>query len=267
MLSFLLPIALAGTPLLPPGAQPAANSQALSLAGTPSERDPVPLQEQETYDELLQAYEAAEAAWRQALRDAEDTKARKAVRANHPAPEFAERFTAVVAAGDGRGLLWELGVVRYLGYTKSKERKAREQELLGALVEEHCGAEWFNQVLPEIAKRRRDLGPEKLESYLRRVGERSRHPEVQAEALFTLAQIWGRDEETREKSFELLADIAERFAETEFGRQAQDELFRLQNLVEGALAPDFEATTFDGTAFRLSDHRGKVVVLDFFGFW
>lgn len=266
MLSFLIPLALSGSPWLPPGAL-APETGSPWRADAPAERTHFPLQEQDSYDELLEAYQAAEDTWRQALRDAEDSKARKAIREAHPAAEFAERFAGVTAAGDGRGLLWELGVVRYLGYTKSKERKAREQELLGTLVEEHCGAEWFNQVLPEIAKRRRDLGPEKLEAFLRRVGERSRHPEVQSEALFTLAQIWGRDEETREKSLELLADIAERFAETEFGRQAQDELFRLQNLVEGALAPDFEATTFDGTAFRLSDHRGKVVVLDFFGFW
>lgn len=267
MLSILFPIALAGAPLLPPGVPPAADSGAHPLAGAPTGWARVPLQEQESYDELLRAYEAAETDWRQALRDAEDSRARKTLRENHPASEFAERFAALVAAGDGRGLLWELGVVRYLGFTKSKERKARELELLGNLVEEHCGAEWFNQVLPEIAKRRRDLGPEKLEAFLTRVGERSRYPEIQAEALFTLAQIWGRDEATSERSYELLASIAERFAGTEFARQAQDELFRLQNLVEGALAPDFEATTFDGTAFRLSDHRGKVVVLDFFGFW
>ena len=254
MLSFLFPLALLGPPATPLGA-PALDAGALWLAGPAVEQPRVPLQEQESYDEILEAYQAAEEAWRHALRE------------KHPAPEYAERFANVVTAGDGRGLLWELGVVRYLGYTKSKERKAREQELLSALVEEHCGAEWFHLVLPEIAKRRRDLGPEKLEAFLTRVGERSRHPEIQAEALFTLARIWGRDEETREKSFELLADIAERFSETEFGRQAEDELFRLQNLIVGALAPDFEATTFDGTAFRLSDHRGKVVVLDFFGFW
>lgn len=266
MLTLILPLALAGAPLLP--LEPSAADSGVSTPeSAPFERARVPLQEQETYGELLRAYEAAEEAWRQALRDAEDAKARKTLRERHPAPEFAERFADVVSAGDGRGLLWELGAVRYLGYTKSKERKAREQELLGALVEDHCGAQWFNQVLPEIAKRRRDLGPQKLEAYLKRVGERSRHPEIQAEALFSLAQIWGRDEATREQSFELLADVGERFAATEFGRQALDELFRLQNLIEGALAPDFEATTFDGTAFRLSDHRGKVVVLDFFGFW
>ncbi len=35
----------------------------------------------------------------------------------------------------------------------------------------------------------------------------------------------------------------------------------------GKLAPDFELDTLDGEKFRLSDHRGKVVVLDFWATW
>jgi peroxiredoxin len=35
---------------------------------------------------------------------------------------------------------------------------------------------------------------------------------------------------------------------------------------EGA-APDFELAAFDGDTFRLSDHRGKVVVLNFWATW
>ncbi|MFM7298716.1 MAG: peroxiredoxin family protein, partial [Planctomycetota bacterium] len=30
---------------------------------------------------------------------------------------------------------------------------------------------------------------------------------------------------------------------------------------------DFEATDTDGVKFKLSDYRGKVVMLDFWGFW
>jgi peroxiredoxin len=35
----------------------------------------------------------------------------------------------------------------------------------------------------------------------------------------------------------------------------------------GKPAPDFYAETIDGHAFKLSDYKGKVVLLDFYGFW
>jgi hypothetical protein len=35
----------------------------------------------------------------------------------------------------------------------------------------------------------------------------------------------------------------------------------------GQLAPDIEGMDIDGVAFKLSDYRGKVVVLDFWGHW
>ncbi len=35
----------------------------------------------------------------------------------------------------------------------------------------------------------------------------------------------------------------------------------------GEQAPDFEATLIDGTSFRLSDLKGKYVLLDFWGSW
>ena len=37
--------------------------------------------------------------------------------------------------------------------------------------------------------------------------------------------------------------------------------------VIGKLAQDFTTEDADGVAFKLSDYRGKVVVLDFWGFW
>lgn len=35
----------------------------------------------------------------------------------------------------------------------------------------------------------------------------------------------------------------------------------------GGIAPDIEGTDLDGVAFRLSDYRGKVVVVDFWAGW
>jgi hypothetical protein len=44
-------------------------------------------------------------------------------------------------------------------------------------------------------------------------------------------------------------------------------LFQLQNLYIGALAPDIEGEDLNGVEFKLSDYRGKVVLLDFWGHW
>ena len=35
----------------------------------------------------------------------------------------------------------------------------------------------------------------------------------------------------------------------------------------GQLAPDIAGEDIDGVAFKLSDYRGKVVMLDFWGLW
>ncbi len=44
-------------------------------------------------------------------------------------------------------------------------------------------------------------------------------------------------------------------------------LFELRNLAVGKTAPDVVGNDLDGKPFKLSDYRGKVVVLDFWGNW
>ena len=40
-----------------------------------------------------------------------------------------------------------------------------------------------------------------------------------------------------------------------------------RDLEIGKVAPDIQGEDVDGKAFKLSDYRGKVVVLDFWGDW
>jgi cytochrome oxidase Cu insertion factor (SCO1/SenC/PrrC family) len=42
---------------------------------------------------------------------------------------------------------------------------------------------------------------------------------------------------------------------------------RVVGLAVGNLAPDIENEDLDGETFKLSDYRGKVVMLDFWGNW
>ena len=51
------------------------------------------------------------------------------------------------------------------------------------------------------------------------------------------------------------------------GKMAEGALFEMRYLSIGKVAPDIEGKDFDEVAFKLSDYRGKVVVLDFWGDW
>ncbi len=51
------------------------------------------------------------------------------------------------------------------------------------------------------------------------------------------------------------------------GEAAERDLFEIRHLAIGKVAPDIEGEDIGGVAFKLSDYRGKVVVLDFWGHW
>lgn len=51
------------------------------------------------------------------------------------------------------------------------------------------------------------------------------------------------------------------------GESAKAALYELRNLAIGQTAPEIEGEDIDGVRFKLSDYRGKVVVLDFWGDW
>lgn len=50
-------------------------------------------------------------------------------------------------------------------------------------------------------------------------------------------------------------------------KSAKAELFEMRNLAIGKAVPDIEQEDMDGVKFKLSDYRGKVVVIDFWGHW
>jgi hypothetical protein len=54
---------------------------------------------------------------------------------------------------------------------------------------------------------------------------------------------------------------------TTIADQVAGELFEIRNLAIGKTAPDIVADDLDGKSFKLSEYRGKVVVLDFWGNW
>jgi hypothetical protein len=142
-----------------------------------------------------------------------------------------------------------------------------------------------------------------FETFLRTVLEKSPHRDVQAIACLSLAQflkvrmqrldlikdrpelaqryetLLGKEEfeEIVRQGRAGIAKEAERFleravadyADVKFpyggtvGEKAKEELLEMRDLVAGMEAPDIEGKDQDGRQFKLSDYRGKVVLLDF----
>jgi hypothetical protein len=183
-------------------------------------------------------------------------------------------------------------------------RGSGEQRELLALVEEHhMRSEKLVTLVRAMASDRTGDGA----AFVERVLAGSPHRDVQGNACYALAAAElraldeiravqnAKDEEARKKLEKRhgprfaqmkdadvaakqaqvekrLARVKEEFADVAWtrgtvGQRAEGDLFEMHNLVVGKPAPDIEAEDLDGTTFRLSDYRGKVVLLDFWGHW
>ena len=131
---------------------------------------------EETYEALEKEYQQNLEEYQEARREAETAEERKHFRDNHPTKAFLPRFQALAKAGDGRGTLWEVDNLRYMGF-KSKERKTKALELYQGIVENSPKADWFPSALEHLAAHSRLKVSEKV-NLLKRVPQGSDIPEA-----------------------------------------------------------------------------------------
>jgi hypothetical protein len=109
-------------------------------------------------------------------------------------------------------------------------------------------------------------------------------PEVRGKACLALAQMLKKQaedlpdaqakdaEKLSKESEELFERAIEKYADIQaaggtVGEQAKQQLFELRFLSKGKPAPEVEGEDLDGKEFKLSDYKGKVVLIDFWGNW
>jgi hypothetical protein len=175
--------------------------------------------------------------------------------------ELAEKNPKDPVAVDA--LAW---VVQNAGGGSQEGKKA-----LAILLSDHLDSKQLAGVCQMLRRSGRDA-----EQNLRAILEKSPHPEVQAQACFALAQCL-KDQAQRTKAStaeaeSLLERVAKEYPDVQvYGRKletlAKGELFELRHLAIGKAAPEIEGEDIDGKKLKLSDYRGKVVLLDFWGNW
>ncbi|MEE2857310.1 MAG: hypothetical protein VX949_07930 [Planctomycetota bacterium] len=108
---------------------------------------------------------------------------------------------------------------------------------------------------------------------LRAVADRSPHREARASAFYALSKILAVEKGTRAESRILLGRLLKEYADVTFVRQTtygdlvKGDIFELEHLQIGHVAPEIIGKEIDGNLMQLSAFRGKVVLLDFWGDW
>ncbi len=188
----------------------------------------------------------------------------------HPAGEFAPRFRDLAARAKGTASalkchVWLLGQSGGMGEPDPKV----VAESLDAILADHIGSpdlEEFARGLPSFP-----IPPARAEAAYQAILSKSPHAKVKAAAMLARANAWlespPSEEGKRVEGKKLLAAVAKDYADTDYGKEAKGFLFEMERLQLDMEIPDFEATDQSGKKFKLSEYRGKVVVVDFWGFW
>jgi hypothetical protein len=190
-------------------------------------------------------------------------------------PEFAGRYAAVARANSGSDVAIEAWMHVFelvqQGYTG-----AVASEALKTLTADYMQSSELTKLAMTLRYCAPGLGEESVLSSLRSIATGSPHRETKAAALFNLGAVLGEERAANDPKLaeakKVLAQLAD-YADVEYmgGRSyaevAATFVFALENLVVGKPCPDFGAVDAEGAGFKLNDYKGKVVLVDFWGFW
>jgi hypothetical protein len=219
--------------------------------------------------DLAREYENARKAYDRRLDELrKQGEARPESLVEHPSVAFWPRVADLAQRGSSGARMW-MGLQyanAHPGPATPEREKAWREHLLAA-VEAGANGPQARELARCFTLLYLDTPPalvdEALEQFVRQTTQR----ELAADALLraSIARRRGTPGLASPKAAEFGKRLAAEYADTSAGRQARGEPG--VGLALGMQAPDFEAKDADAVAFKLGDYRGKVVVLDFWGYW
>ncbi len=229
------------------------------------------------FDTIVERLDKARKEHSKSMENATDEAEQEKLQEQRPGEAFIPEFQAVAREAKGTEVAAKAWM-RVAEIAADFGRKPDAIEALDTLMEAHIASPALES-LPGLVSRRLGsfLGKEKTEKTLRTLIEKSPHKTIQAASMFTVASSIVKDKKaTPERTAEaraLMAKLQKEYVgvvdsrKQDFAAQAEAVLFEMDFLQIGKVAPDFEVTDENGVKFKLSDYRGKVVVVDFWGNW
>ncbi len=243
---------------------------AAAPASTPT-KDVSPAQKK--LDDINARYQKAMEEWQDLATKAKSQEEYEALAEKRPGDAFLDELEAVGTEAKGTATAAQAWI-QYARIASGMRSTNQVAKAVKVLVEDHITSPLLADV-PEMVGNA--FKPAKSEELLRRMLDKSPEKSVQASAMLTLGkQLMSEKNAKPERVAEgraLLEKVQKNYAgitssrDEEYAAVAAGQLFELDNLQVGKTPPDFEVTDENGVKFKLSDYRGKVVVIDFWGNW
>jgi hypothetical protein len=236
------------------------------LPGAPAQTPQAP---EARLRESLQRLQALQEPWYLDFRAARGA-VRTAMLDEVPGREIVPELEAVAESAAGTPVALRARA-RLFGLAKELRDEELAARTLARITAEHLESPELESLCTFIGSWSRPGKSAASEAALRAMIAGSPHRSVRAAAHFNLAVILAQAGTSPTRADEARAHfVALRDEYGDLGswkEAAVAGLYELEHLQVGMPAPDFEAIDQQRASFRLSDARGRVVLLHFFGFW
>ena len=155
---------------------------------------------------------------------------------------------------------------------ENSRRPDEQKAALEVIFTNHLESERMEQMcFRMLYARGDDAARERLEMVI----DNTPHKKIKAVATYCLAsflRLNAKDDEDKDEYMSLFQKVSDEYSDIEFrdrpiSKMAEGAMFEAENLKIGDQVPDLEGEDLNGESFKISDYRGKVVVLDFWGHW
>jgi len=218
---------------------------------------------------LIDEYNAKMAEVNEGIRKAPTDDEKLKIWNSRPGKDWASKFKSVAEEAKGtetaaQGWMWVLKL--------DPDNKKQCQETIDLLLAEHMTSPALGELPGMLSPYR--FSEDFVVERLRALVAESPHDQVRAGALYTLGTtlLDSRDPAKKAEGRDCMTAVQTEYGKLAYGNgtyatAAERYLFELDKLQIGMVAPDFQATDENGVQWKLSDYKGKVVVVDFWGIW
>ena len=188
--------------------------------------------------------------------------------AKHPAREYVPKFAEIAekAKGTEAGARAQMEILRL---AQMVEMIAEARASLAALVANYLTQPALADLPRQLVYAGWMIGNDKVLNALRAIAEKG-DTKAKPAATYYLAytiMYQNNGSDPKGEARKALEALQKDYADAPENKNAEQLFFELDHLQVDKEAPDFETVDQEMKKWKLSDYRGKVVVVDFWGFW